>query len=199
MREAKIELPFPARWRAEILPTRPLILPPRRFVYPQAVDEVERGALEVMVFPAPDAGSPRASRHTAAEPFLATCALGFQDPMTPTGVWSCPRAEEICLVAGGYAYMVPTDQPAHFQMLEMRPVLEVRAAVQAGLLLFVGHRTLMAWGPTGLCWQTPPVSDEGITITALEYGVLHGLGWQMRTDREQSFTVELASGAVHSN
>ncbi len=205
----KIEMHFPAQWRAEILAARPLILPGRHFVYPQAVEEVERGALEVMVFPlCPTAGehsaewraenqeklSQGAEPSRGAEPFLATCALGFRDPAAPTGVWACPRPEELCMVAGGYAYVVNSSAPEQFQMVEMRPVLEVRAAVEVGLLLFVGHRTVMAWGVEGLRWETEPLTDEGLTITSVEDGLLRGLGWEMHSDRERPFVVELGTG-----
>ncbi len=123
-----------------------MILPPRHFVYPRAAEEVERGALEVMI--RPDA--------PGAQPFLATCALGFRDPAVPTGLWSAPRPEEICAVAGGYAYLIDTTAPEHFTMIPYRPVLEVRAAVAEGLLLFVGHHAILAWGPSGQAWE----SDE---------------------------------------
>src|SRR5579863_5861468 len=46
-----VDFSFPHRWKAEILAARPLILPPRHFVYPREVEEIERGALEVMVRP----------------------------------------------------------------------------------------------------------------------------------------------------
>src|ERR1700745_703344 len=97
-----IDRSFRAEWTAEVLAARPPILPRRHFVYPAAgaggggggargplllrrrhfvypaaVEEVERGALELMVRPA------------EGEAFLATCALGFASPAVPTGVWSC--------------------------------------------------------------------------------------------------------------
>jgi len=202
MPDTKMELHFPARWRAEVLGSRPLILPRRHFVYPQAVEEVEKGALEVMIWPEAGAGGSNAEdrkKHLpGAQPFLATCALGFRDPVTPSGVWSCPRAEEICLVAGGYAYVVDTAAPERFRMVEMRPVLEVRAAEEAGLLLFVGHRTVMAWSADGLRWQSEPLSDEGLTITAIDGEVLRGVGWEMRSDREREFVLELGTGRQQS-
>jgi len=91
---------FPHNWHAEILAARPLILPTRHFVYPAQAEEVERGALEVLVRPgALDSSTP-------SREFLATCALGFRDPAMPTGLWSCPNPDEICAVSGGYAYMI---------------------------------------------------------------------------------------------
>ena len=82
-----------------MLAARPPILPRRHFVYPAEVEEVERGALELMVRPA------------AGEAFLATCALGFASPAVPTGVWSCPDPAMVCAVAGGYGYMIDSRAP----------------------------------------------------------------------------------------
>jgi hypothetical protein len=118
--------------RAEILAARPLILPARHFVYPGQAEEVERGALEVLVRPCEDSSS-------SLQEFLATCALGFRDPAVPTGLWSCPNPEEICAVSGGYAYIISTTDPERFTMISFRPVLDVRAAPEQNLLLFVGH------------------------------------------------------------
>jgi len=59
---------FPHNWTAEILPQRPMILPSRHYVYPGVVEEVERGALEVLVQP------------TAASPEEAGASL-LPDPV----------------------------------------------------------------------------------------------------------------------
>jgi hypothetical protein len=187
--EPVINLSFPQRWRAEVLTARPLILPPRHFVYPRDAEEVERGALEVLVRP----------EAQGAQPFLATCALGFRDPVVPTGMWSCPNADELCAVSGGYAYVIDTTAPERFTMIAYRPVLEVRAVVEAGLLLFVGHRSMLAWGGQGQAWETEKLSDEGVTITASEGGVLRGRGWSMLTDKETEFAVELRNGKLRRN
>lgn len=182
-----LDFSFPHAWEAEILSSRPLILPRRHFVYPKAVEEVERGALELLVRPA------------GAEPFLATCALGFRDAAAPTGVWACPRAEDLCAVAGGYAYVLDTQVPEQFTMIAYRPVLQVLPAPAAGLLLFVGHRSVLAWGAAGLAWESGKLSDEGITITAIDGRLLRGRGWQMMSDREIEFALDLQRGTPQPN
>lgn len=182
MKDSIPALTFPHTWTAELLTARPVILPARHFVYPREAEEVERGALEVLVRPA------------AAQPFLATCAVGFLDPAAPTGIWSAPNPDEICAVSGGYAYIIDASAPERFTMLSYRPVLEIRALPEAGLLLFVGHRSILAWGAQGQEWESSKLSDEGITITAIENGVLHGRGWQMMTDKESAFTLDLRTG-----
>ena len=178
----KSDFTFEHSWQAEVLPERPQILPPGRFVYPREAEEVERGALEVMVRPAEGA------------PFLATFALGFADPAAPTGVWSCPNCEELCAVAGGYAYVVNTREPERFTHLPFRPVLEVRALAEQRLLLFAGHYALMAWGAAGQAWQTGRLSAEGVRIAEIRGDELHGFGWDLLTDTEVPFTVNLLTG-----
>jgi len=182
--KATVKLDFPHRWEAEMLAARPMILPQRHFVYPRDVEEVERGALEVLVRP----------NTSSAGPFLATCALGFRDAALPSGIWSAPNPEEICAVAGGYAYLIDTTAPKRFTMIAYRPVLEVRVAVAEGLLLFVGHRSILAWGRDGQAWESEKLSDEGVTITAIESGVLRGTGWEMRSDKEMAFALDACSG-----
>jgi hypothetical protein len=181
---AVVDLSFQHRWNAEILAARPLILPPRHFVYPREVEEVERGALEVLIWPESD----------GAQSFLATCALGFKDPAAPTGIWSTPQPEKICAVSGGYAYLIDTTAPERFSTIAYRPVLQIRPAPAENLLLFVGHHSIIGWGPDGQAWQSPKLSDEGVSVTAIEEGVLHGRGWEMMSDKETSFALDLKTG-----
>ena len=188
MTEPAIDLAFPHRWQAQALPARPLILPARQFVYPQAAEEVERGALEVLV--QPDRNS------TGAEQFLATCALGFRDPAVPTGIWSTPKPEELCAVAGGYAYLIDTASPTRFIMIPYRPVLQILPQPDAGLLLFVGHHSILAWGAHGQAWESDKLSDEGVTVTGATDGQLRGVGWQMMTDKETPFALDLKTGRL---
>jgi hypothetical protein len=182
-----IDLSFPHAWKAEVLPTRPMILPPRHYIYPREAEEVERGALEVLVRP-----------DDAKDPFLATCALGFRDPVVPTGLWSAPNPKEICAVSGGYAYLIDTTAPERFTMIPYRPVLAVRTIKETALLLFVGHHSILAWGPDGQAWESGKLSDEGVTITAIQDGTLHGMGWELITDKETPFTLDVHTGRPHT-
>jgi hypothetical protein len=207
----QIDLSFSHRWRAEILPVRPAILPARHFTYPTNAEEVERGALEVLVHPEPKAqGAPGPGSETwkctsvhwtsrQPLPFLATCALGFRDSIVQNGIWSTPRPEEICAVSGGYAYVIDTTEPERFTMLTYRPVLHVRPLFEHNLLIFVGHRSILAWGVNGEAWQSPKLSDEGVTITSIESGVLHGLGWNLITDKETPFALDSRTGSLISS
>jgi hypothetical protein len=180
---------FPREWSVEVLKTPPLIAPARQFVYPRQVageeDTLARGALQLLVHPR-NGGT-----------FLATCALGFTNPAMPTGVFACPSPKEVCAVAGGYAYIIDTEQPEHSTHIALKPVVETRALVAQDLLLFVGFHSLQAWGRNGFAWESARLSWEGIQITGIEGDVLHGTGWNLLTDREAAFSVDLLTGKHH--
>jgi hypothetical protein len=177
---------FMQDWKAEVLTKPPLIAPARQFIYPQQIageeDALARGALQLLVRPA------------AGGTFLATCALGFTDPTMPTGIFACPNPQQMCAVAGGYAYVVDTAQPEHCTHISLKPVVEIRPLITRGLLLFVGFHSIVAWGREGLAWESARLSWEGVRITDIEGDVLHGVGWNLLTDREVSFSLDLLTG-----
>jgi len=177
---------FAQSWTAEVLTAPPLIAPVRQFVYPQRIageeDAMERGALQLLVRPR-SGGS-----------FLATCALGFREKSLPTGVFGCPAPDDMLAVAGGYAYLVNTTTPEHCVHLPLRPVTQIVSAVEEGLILLAGFHTVAAVGAAGLLWETGKLSWEGVKLGEVRDGKLHGEGWDMRSDRELPFAIDLRTG-----
>src|SRR5581483_2608000 len=169
--QSQTHLTFPATWSAEILSTPPLIAPARQFTWPQQVpgeeDTLARGAMLPHV------------RRASGGAFLATCALGFRDASA---------------VAGGYAYLANTLAPERPLHIPLRPVSQVLPAPEHNLLLLAGFHTIAAIAPSGLLWETARLTWDGLTLTGIRDNQLHGLGWDMRTDRELPFTVDLATG-----
>jgi hypothetical protein len=177
---------FARSWSAEVLRTSPLIAPARQFTYPMAIageeDALARGALQVLVRPA------------SGGQYLVHCALGFTDPAMPTGVYACPNPDHLCAVAGGYAYLSDTAAPESCTLLALKPVVAVEPLPSHRLLLFVGFHAVIAWGKDGSAWQTGRLSWEGVRLTGVEDGALHGFGWDMMADKELEFAVDLATG-----
>ena len=197
---------FAHSWTAEVLPNRPMILPSRHYVYPAEVEEVERGALEVLVQPG---GFVRSSEGEASglarsggelgvsglgNPFLATCALGFRDPAAPSGLWSMPHPDWLCAVSGGYAYLIHVADPTQFTMVPYRPVLQVMASAEQELLLFLGHQSILAWGRDGERWRSERLSWEGVAVDRIDGDTLHGTGWDLLSDMDVAFALDLKSG-----
>jgi hypothetical protein len=190
---------FARNWTAEVLKAPPLIAPARQYTWPRQIvgeeDALARGALRVMVRVREQAGNVDAiERPAIGGSYLLTCALGFIDPAMPSGVWSAPDPNEICVVAGGYAYLAPVTEPERCTHLELRPVVAVYPAVEAGLLLFVGFQTIAAWSRGGMAWETGRLSWEGVRVTEVSGNMLRGLGWDLMSDQEMEFVVDLRTG-----
>lgn len=178
---------FPHGWSVEVLVRPPLIAPVRQYTYPMQIageeDALARGALLLLVRPAP-----------GQAPFLATCALGFRNPTMPTGVYSTPKPTGLCAVAGGYAYLINCEEPTSSIQVGLKPVTAVLPLPEHNLLLFSGFHAIHAYGPDGLAWTTGRLSWDGIRLGGVVDGRLEGTGWNMLTDREVPFFVELATG-----
>jgi hypothetical protein len=177
---------FPQTWAARVLTAPPLIAPARQYVYPQHIpgeeDAMNRGALLLDVKPA---NSPN---------FLGTCALGFREPSLPTAIFACPHPDHLLAVAGGYAYVIDTQAPEHCVHLALRPVTRILPAPSAGVILLAGFHNVLAIDANGLRWQSARLSWEGITLADADDKHLHGTGWNLNTDREVPFTVDLLTG-----
>ena len=177
---------FPHAWAADVLARPPLIAPARQFIFPQRVlgedDALARGAMLLNIKP------------STGGPFLATCALGFRDPSLPSGIFSCPRPDDLLAVAGGYAYLINTLTPEHCLHVPLRPVTQALPAPEAGLILLAGFHTVAALDANGLRWESARLSWEGVTLSEVRNGKLHGTGWNMHTNREVPFTVDLLTG-----
>ena len=177
---------FPHTWTAQILTAPPLIAPARQFVYPLYVpgeeDAMARGAILLNIKPA-NGGA-----------FLATCALGFREPSLPSGMYACPRPDDVLAVAGGYAYLVDTLHPDGCLHVPLKPVTQIMAAPEDDLLLLTGFHHILAIGSKGIAWQSERLSWEGIGLGQIIGGALHGTGWNMQTDRDVPFVLDLRTG-----
>jgi hypothetical protein len=177
---------FLYNWTATTLSKPPLIAPARQFTYPMHIpgeeDALKRGALLLDVKPLIGAN------------FLATCALGFKDTNLPSGVYACPRPDDLLALAGGYAYLVDTLNPARCLHIPLQPVTQLYAAPANGLLFLAGFHTIAAIGANGLRWQTQRLTWEGVAISGVKNGRLHGTGWNLPTDTEIPFEIDLETG-----
>lgn len=170
-------------WSAKILSGPPLISPVRQFIYPRPVpgeeDALARGAMYVEVHPA------------AGGSFLATCALGYASGSVASGIYATPHPDELCIVAGGYAYLADTRSPEQCIHLELRPVAAVLNTEEA--VVFAGFHTCVIRDSGEEPWETPRLSWEGITGLRAEDGTVHGLGWDLQSDKDIPFTIDIGA------
>lgn len=175
-------------WRARLLPSAPLIAPARQYIFPQAVpgeeEAMARGSVWLEV------------KAEGQGDFLAQCAIGFAGPYVASGLWTSPVPGEFVLLAGGYAYAVAPLAPEQTALLPMRPVLAVAEVV--GRIVLVGYHALLVRESNGATWLSDRLSWEGVTVTGVdaERELLRGTGWDMLTDEEIPFALDLRTHAL---
>ena len=177
------ELVFPTAYHIKVLATYGLVNPLERFYqFPSELEEADRHGTYLRVVP------------DNASSWIGFFSLGYDSDKVVNAVFSCPHADWLCVVAGGYGYLVNAADPNQWQRLEQRPVVDVRVVKEQDLLLFVGFLNISAVGASGLLWTSERLSWEGLSISRIERETLHGVGWDAMTDKDVPFEVDLRTG-----
>lgn len=178
-----MDFAFPRNYEAKVLESAPPVHPVEKlYHYPVELEEGDRSGAYVRVLP----------REGPA--WSGFFALGFESDQVITALCSCPDPDSLCVIPGGYAYVVKATDPTNWFQVEQRPVMELRAVSEHELLLFAGFTTISAVGRLGLAWTTGRLSWEGVEITDIGGGKLRGLGWDAFTDKKAPFEVDLQTG-----
>jgi hypothetical protein len=82
----------------------------------------------------------------------------------PSGVYSGPDHDDVCVVSRGQGYIVKASAPDVWEEIAASPLLEVRSMPEARLLIFRTPWELAAYGVSGLKWRTDRLSVEGLRI-----------------------------------
>lgn len=179
----RFDFTFPHNYEIKILESAPPVHPVEKlYHYPVELEEGDRSGVYARVVP---------NRGPAWFGFFAA---GFDSPQVMNAVCSCPDPDSLCVVAGGYAYVVKSSNPAEWRRIEQRPVIELRAVTDQQLILFSGFTSITALGPAGIAWTTERLSWEGIRISQIQSGKLQGFGWDALADKEVPFEVNLKTG-----
>jgi hypothetical protein len=180
----KLDFIFPRNYAITVLESAPPVHPVERLHhYPVELEEGDRSGAYLRIVP-----------KQSGSAWYGFFALGFESDQVVNAVCSCPDPDSMCSIVGGYAYVVKAEDPAQWFRIEQRPVVDLRADPQSGLLLFAGFTAISALGREGLRWSTGRLSWEGITITEIGNGKLQGRGWDAMSDKEVDFEVDLLTG-----
>jgi hypothetical protein len=174
---------FPRSYEARVLESYSLVHPAEKlYHFPVKLEEGDRTGTYIRVAP------------KNANPWIGFFALGFESEHVAHGLYSCPDPDSLCVVVGGYAYIVNTLKPEHWMQLEPRPIMDVQVLPHLKLLIFIAATTMSAVGESGWLWTTGRLSWEGISISEIKEQVLHGTGWDALADKEVPFQVDLTTG-----
>ena len=179
----RFDFTFPRNYEVRILEAAPPVHPVEKlYHYPVELEEGDRSGAYVRVIP------------QSVLAWAAFFALGFDSDQVVSQLCSTPDPDSFCVVVGGYAYVVKASDPAEWQRIEQRPVVDLRVLSQQGLLLFAGFTSITALGSSGIAWTTERLTWEGLTINSIDGDTLLGHGWDAVADKEVPFEVDLKTG-----
>jgi hypothetical protein len=179
----RFDFTFPRNYEVRMLEVAPPVHPVEKlYHYPAELEEGDRSGVYLRVSP------------KSGPPWAGFFALGFDSDQVVSTVCSTPDPDSFCVVVGGYAYVITAANPARWQRVEQRPVVDLRVLSQQGLLLFAGFTSITALGSGGIAWTTERLSWEGLTITEIDGEKLRGRGWDALADKEVPFEVDLITG-----
>ena len=176
-----IENPFPQAFEFELL-SELRSSHTKRLFYPGAIESGGHDGLNVHVIP------------HAGDGWIGTFAFGRFGPNAITGVCTTPNPTKLCVIAEGQAYIVDVVHPQACDSLRIIPVLAVRSSAKHGLLIFANHTELLAVGADGIAWRTARLSWDSMKLTSMNDDELCGVFWDIQSESEQGFTVDLATG-----
>jgi len=179
----RFDFTFPRNYEVRMLEAAPPVHPVEKmYHYPVELEEGDRSGAYLRVTP------------QNGPAWVGFFALGFDSDQVVNQVCSTPDPERFCVVVGGYAYLVKASDPAAWQRVEQRPVVDLRVLPQQQLVLFAGFTSITAFGNSGLGWTTERLTWEGLTITEINMDKLLGHGWDAVADKEVPFEVDLKTG-----
>lgn len=179
----RFDFTFAHNYEVKVLESAPPVHPVEKLHhYPVELEEGDRSGVYVRMVP------------TGGPAWFGFFAAGFDSPQVMNAVCSCPDPDSACVVAGGYAYVVKSSNPEQWCRIEQRPVIEMRPVTDQQLILFSGFTSITALGAEGIAWTTERLSWEGIRISQIHLGILHGFGWDALADKEVPFEVDLKTG-----
>jgi hypothetical protein len=179
----RFDFRFRRNYEVKALPSAPPVHPVEKLHhYPVELEERDRSGQYLKIIP------------QGGSPWFGFFAAGFESSQVIHAVLSCPDPDLVCAISGGYAYVVKTRNPEQWFRIEQRPVVEFLTLVSEQLILFTGFTSITALGPNGVAWTTERLSWEGVTITGIRSGMLHGVGWDAMSDKECPFQVDLGTG-----
>jgi hypothetical protein len=112
----------------------------------------------------------------------------------PSGIFTTPKDDCLCVVAKGKGYFVSTTNPCSWEGVMANPILNSFAIASKGILVFADFNRLIAYGQSGLKWRTVRLGSDGLNITEVTDHYIKGNFWDSARQRKGMFEVNLDTG-----
>lgn len=154
----------------------------KRLFYPGATAAGGRDGLNVHVIP-----------HRGEE-WIGTFAAGGFGSRSVTEACRSPNSRKLCVVSEGQGYIIDVECPEIYDDVPIFPILALRSSSKHRLLIFANHTEILAVSAEGVAWRTARLSWDSMQLTSMSEDELCGVFWDMRSESEQCFTVNLING-----
>lgn len=132
----------------------------------------------------------------SGNPWVGVFAFGCTSPHAFSRVVSSPNPDRALVVANGAGYLVSAADPQRWEEVPLRPVLDIRAIPERGLLLLSDFTRIAAYGSKGLVWRSPRLCWDELKITRVRGETIEGTGYDPTNSitNKSPFAVDIMSG-----
>jgi hypothetical protein len=111
-----------------------------------------------------------------------------------TGVFSMPNPDYICVIAKGNGFLVPVYDPKKYEIIQAVPIIDGRSILDKKMLIFSTFTDIIAYSVQGLLWRTERLAWNDMKIIKVTNDFLVGEFWDLASDRNQTFIVDVLTG-----
>lgn len=120
-------------------------------------------------------------------------------PAAPGRLIAWPDERSFCVVYAGNGTVVHTYKPEESYEIEPFPITDLLVVPSHGVVVFADFIHVTAYGAEGLRWETERLVWDDLAIVGVEGERLIARGFNAPSDRNDEFTVELATGKPHGH
>ncbi len=182
MTTSHLEFAFASDYAVRVLEELPPGRIPR-FYYPGGSNVGGNDGIMVKVTP----------RFGGAE-WIGVFAFGLLSPKGTSGVYACPSAKQLCVVARGAGYVVDSFNPIVCELVKAEPIFGVYPIPGRCLLVFSDYLHLVAYGTSGLAWDSDRLSWDGLVVDEVNSDWIRGRGWSSPRNLYEEFVVDTRTG-----
>lgn len=128
------------------------------------------------------------------DPWIGAFAYGRMHKFLASSVTNGPAEDWLTVVAASDAYLVNAFDPGEWRQVDVDPVMDVRASVDHGLVVFADFTDLIAYDLNGVQWRSKRLAYDGLRIDYIDNSGIHGVGWNAPTDDLLPFVIDPLTG-----
>lgn len=128
--------------------------------------------------------------------WVGVFAFGEHGSECPSRVVPLPDSDQVIIVSAGAGYLVHEQVPGSCERVKSVPVRTVFPIVSDGILVLADDTSLVAYGSSGLVWETGRIGWHNLRVERVEKSCIHGTTFDIRSDEDVAFSVDAKLGAV---